>query len=99
MASPVTRPICPIMINREIPAKKPARIGRDRKFASAPSPTSRAPRQARPARTAMAEAAARRSAGPASGIAATATASDVARTVIVAASGPTISLREWPNSA
>ena len=42
--TPVIRPICPIRIESDTPAKKPVRIGRDRKVARTPSRSSRASR-------------------------------------------------------
>ena len=94
--TPVKRPIWPTRIESEMPMKKPVRIGRDRKLASTPSRSARARRQSAPTASASTAAIATRSA---SADTATAGASTAARTVIVAASGPTISLREGPSSA
>ena len=41
--APVIRLSWPVMIESEMPAKKPTRIGRDRKVESTPSPSSRPP--------------------------------------------------------
>ena len=92
---PVTLPIWPTRIDSEMPAKKPTRIGRDRKVANTPSPSS--PRaeihpahhkgQHRRGCDAVARRKPRRSARTA------------AMTVIVAASGPTMSCRDGPKIA
>ena len=44
MSTPVTRLICPIRIESEMPVKKPIRIGRDRKLARTPSRSTQAAR-------------------------------------------------------
>ena len=44
MSTPVTRSICPIRIESEMPVKNPVRIGRDRKFARTPSRSTHAAR-------------------------------------------------------
>ena len=42
--APVTRLSWPVMIESEMPAKNPTRIGRERKVESTPSPSARPPR-------------------------------------------------------
>jgi hypothetical protein len=59
---PVRRPIWPMMIESEIPARKPVRIGRDRRVASIPSRSARAMKQNTPTASASSAATATRSA-------------------------------------
>ncbi|MCY1229061.1 hypothetical protein D9M72_414120 [compost metagenome] len=95
--TPVKRLICPTRIDSEMPAKKPVRIGRDRKVASTPSRTRRAIRHRMPTISASSAAAVTRST-VAPDVANTVVRT-AANTVIVAASGPTMSWRDGPKSA
>ena len=94
--TPVKRPIWPTRIESEMPMKKPVRIGRDRKLASTPSRAPAPAGRARPTASASSAATATRSAPAAVAVTAASTA---ASTVIVAASGPTISFCDGPRSA
>ena len=99
MDTPVTRPICPTMIEIATPTKKPTRIGRDRRLARLPSRRRLPARQIAPTPSAIAARRQRTVGRGAAGWTRKDGMITPARTAIVAASGPTINRCDGPNSA
>ena len=97
--TPVMRPSWPMNIDTDMPAKKPTRIGRDRKVANTPSRNILAARQMHPTPTARSAAIATRSTAAPAGIPAMIVVMAAAITVMDAASGPTVNRREAPKIA
>ena len=91
----VRRVIWPMIRLIEIPARKPTNIGRERKFATKPSPKTPATKQRMPTSTANAVVKVTRSAA----VAAPREVRTLASMMQVAASGPTMSCRDGPNIA
>jgi hypothetical protein len=87
------------MIDTEMPAKKPTRIGRERNVATTPRRNRRAARHIAPTTRAISDATMARSTDASAGMETTIDVTAAASTVMVAASGPTISILEGPNNA